>query len=211
MKLSRLLVLTIFSSFIGLNTSAQTPGCTSGAEAVAGMWNSFHSALAAPGLKTLEPVLPSELEVSPNEYRELIALSIITWNDYEKSDWATIGPRSLTLDNPETGTIWGQTSRTFILAPSATDSVRITIRKVNGRARTGVSVCTQTVDGSRQSVAEHNFPNTNNPLLQTFLIENATDKVISIAMRNYSVANKFEYIIEAKIPAPVKKRRRFGN
>lgn len=173
-------MIFIMSSF---SLQAQTPKCSNAASAVAEMWNSY-------GVWS-----PS---VSAQVYASLVRDAVRKWNQRAGNSWASIGPRHLTLNNRQaTGTIMGQTNRTFITEPAHGNSVRITLRKTDGRAKTGVTICTQTKNGSRRTVHSYTFNNGNRPQSKTFIIPNARGKVISVNMRNYSVGNKFKYTIKA--------------
>lgn len=173
-------MIFIMSSF---SLKAQTPKCSSAAAAVAEMWNSY-------GVWS-----PS---VSAQVYASLVRDAVRKWNQRAGNSWASIGPRHMTLNNRQaTGTILGQTNRTFITEPAHGNSVRITLKKTDGRAKTGVTICTQTKNGTRRTVHSYTFNNGNYTRTKTFVIPNARGKVISVNMRNYSVGNKFKYTIRA--------------
>lgn len=177
------LALSLIMFFSFSSAQAQTPKCSSAASAVAAMWNAY-------GVWT-----PS---VTAQAYGTLATDAIRKWNRKAGNSWGTIGPRHLSLKNKTaTGTILGQTNRTFITVPSRGNTVRITLRKTDGRAKTGVTICTQTKNGSRKTVKSYTFNNSRQPMSKTFVVPNAKGKVISVNMRNYSVGNKFKYTIKA--------------
>lgn len=121
------------------------------------------------------------------------------WNWIASNGTGTIGPRRLDIgESTETGTILGQTKSTFVTNPSFNNQVVITINKTDGRAETGVSICTHTQNGVTNTVTTYVFPNNNNGLSKTFTINNAKGKIISVAMKNNSVANRFQYNIKAE-------------
>lgn len=121
------------------------------------------------------------------------------WNWISSNGVGTVGPRRLDIgEGNETGKILGQTKRTFVTNPSFENQVKITITKTDGRAETGVSICTHTQDGVTSTVTTYVFPNNNNGQEKVFTINNAKGKIISVAMKNNSVANQFEYTIKAE-------------
>jgi len=120
------------------------------------------------------------------------------WNWIASNGIATIGPRRLDIgEDTEQCTILGQTKSTFVTNPSFNNQVVITINKTDGRAETGVSICTHTQAGVTSTVTTYVFPNNNNGQSKTFTINNAKGKIISVAMKNNSVGNRFEYSIKA--------------
>jgi hypothetical protein len=120
------------------------------------------------------------------------------WNWIASNGIGTIGPRRLDINgSTEQGTILGQTKSTFVTNPSFNNRVVVTINKVDGRAETGVAICTHTRDGVTNTVATYIFPNNNNGQTKTFTINSAKGKIISIAMKNNSVTNRFQYNISA--------------
>lgn len=121
------------------------------------------------------------------------------WNWISANGGSTIGPRLLEMDGGnEQGSITGQTKRTFVTPPSFENRVEITINKYDGRARTGVVICTQGRNGVTNQVHSYTFPNQNNGKVKKFVVNNARGKIIMIAMKNQSVGNKFKYRINAK-------------
>ncbi|MEM8887616.1 MAG: hypothetical protein AAGD28_06485 [Bacteroidota bacterium] len=181
--LVKTLILGMVFFMSSFSLQAQTPKCSSSAAAVAQMWNSYG---------TWNP------SISTQAYAALVRDAVSSWNNYARNRWATIGPRHLALNNRQaTGTILGQTNRTFVTVPARGNSVTITLRKTDGRAKTGVTICTQTKNGTRRTVHSYTFNNGNYTKTKTFTINNAKGKVISINMRNYSVGNKFKYTVKA--------------
>src|SRR5690606_23783244 len=110
------------------------------------------------------------------------------WNWIAGNSSATIGPRRLEIDGGnETGQILGQTKSTFVTPPSFNNQVVITINKFEGRAETGVTICTHGQNGVTETVTSYVFPNDNNGKVKSFTINNAKGKIISVAMKNNSV------------------------
>lgn len=120
------------------------------------------------------------------------------WNAIVSNGNANIGPRFLETDEGnESGTIMGQTQRTFITPPSFTNRMEVTINKHSGRAQTGVTICAVGKDGVVTQLHDYTFPNDNNGQVKKFNLQNVQGKIIIIAMRNQSVGNRFMYHVRA--------------
>ncbi|MEO0474163.1 MAG: hypothetical protein AAF206_31430 [Bacteroidota bacterium] len=174
-----------FTLSFGLTSlNAQTPGCSSAANTVSTMWQKYGEWSPSIGFSA---------------WASKADRAIRLWNQAARNSWATIGPRSLNLPrDTESGTILGQTNRTFVTPPSFHNTIEITINKTDGRAKTGITICTKSRNGSRRTVHSYTFNNGNRPMRKVFTINNAKGKVISVSMRNYSVGNKFKYTISSK-------------
>lgn len=121
------------------------------------------------------------------------------WNAIASNGGATIGPRLLEISGGnEQGSIAGQTKRTFVTPPSFEDTVTITINKYDGRAETGVVICSHGQDGVTRQLKQHTFESGRNGEVKTFTLTAVKGKIISVALRNRSVANKFKYRINAE-------------
>jgi hypothetical protein len=122
-----------------------------------------------------------------------------SWNWISSNSGANIGPRYLETDGGnEQGSITGQTKRTFVTPPSFNNTMTITINKYDGRAETGVIICSHGRDGVTKTLKTYTFPNNKNGSTKKFTLSGVKGKVISIAMKNKSVGNKFKYRIKAK-------------
>lgn len=185
-KCSLSLVICFF--LCNVTVSAQTPSCSSSAVVVSKMWKAWNNLKAG------------HASLLPNAtYMSRSAQAVRGWNSIVGNGWATIGPRDLLINHrSENGIIRGQTNRTFITPPSRNNTVTITLRKTDGKAKTGVTICTTDRNGNRRTVHSYTFNNGNYTRTKTFVISNARNKVISINMRNYSVGNKFNYSISAR-------------
>ena len=121
------------------------------------------------------------------------------WNWIASNGGATIGPRFLELDGGnKQGSISGQTKRTFVTPPSFEDTITITVNKYDGRAETGLVICSHGRDGVSRQLKSYTFENSKNGKVKTFTLNNVRGKIISVAMRNRSVGNKFKYRINAE-------------
>lgn len=110
-----------------------------------------------------------------------------------------IGPRYLGIDNKkQSGTVMGNTMRTFVTNPSANSSVEIILEKTDGRAKTGVMVCVYSKNGASRTLPVYEFPNGNGTRTKKFTVNNAKNKIIIVSIKNKSAANKFKYLISAK-------------
>jgi hypothetical protein len=180
---------TIFALLVisAVSISAKTqnvPNCNQGEKLAENTWNKW-------GI--WKP------DISPIPFKTEITRMKRHWNWISSNSIATIGPRKLDIGEEEKfGSIVGQSKRTFVTDPSYNNQVVITINKTDGRAETGVSICTHTEAGVTTSVATYVFPNGNDRAIKTFTINNAKGKIISIAMKNNSVTNQFEYRIKAE-------------
>lgn len=149
--------------------------------------------------KTWEKWGPWKPDILPIPFRHEVITLRNHWNWIVNNSGATVGPRRLEIDGGnETGNILGQTKSTFVTPPSFENKVVITINKYDGRAETGVTICTHGRDGVTTTVTSYVFPNDNNGKVKTFTVNNAKGKIISVAMKNNSVGNKFSYRINAK-------------
>jgi hypothetical protein len=121
------------------------------------------------------------------------------WNAIASNGGATVGPRFLELDGGnKQGSITGQTKRTFITPPSFDNRVEITVNKYDGKARTGVTICVQDRNGITTQKTSYVFPKNKNGKVKKFILNNVKGKIIIVAMKNLSVANKFKYKVKAK-------------
>ncbi len=125
------------------------------------------------------------------------------WDWIAQNGGLKVGPRMLSLDEGiQTGSITGQTKRTFVTAPSFYNQVKITVNKYQGKAETGVIICVQGKDGITTQKAQYTFPKGKNGKIKNFTLNNVRGKVIIVAMKNKSVGNKFKYRIEGKSTIP---------
>ncbi|MAU15991.1 MAG: hypothetical protein CMH46_10695 [Muricauda sp.] len=121
------------------------------------------------------------------------------WNWIANNGGATIGPRFLEVDGGnENGNIAGQTKRTFVTPPSFNNTMTITINKYGGRAETGVVICSHGRNGVTRQLKSYTFPNSRNGSVKKFTLSGVKGKIISVAMKNRSIGNKFKYKINAK-------------
>lgn len=121
------------------------------------------------------------------------------WNWIASNSGETIGPRFLDVDGGiENGTIVGQTSSTFVTPPSFNDRLEVMINQHNGIAQTGVVICAMDRDGSLTQLETFTFPTNTKGQTKKFILNNVGGKVVIVAMKNLSAANRFQYRISAK-------------
>ncbi len=121
------------------------------------------------------------------------------WNWIVSNSPNTIGPRLLEVDGGNNnGSIVGQTKSTFVSPPSFNNRVVITINKYQGRAETGVVICSHGRDGVTQVLKSYTFPNDRNGKVKKFVLTGVKGKIISVSMKNKSVGNKFKFRIKAE-------------
>src|SRR5690606_23378567 len=174
--------LALFA-FVGNVEAQNPPNCNQGANVAEKTWEKW-----GPWQPKIQ-LIPFKAEVA--KLRQF-------WNWIASNSSATVGPRRLEIDNQnETGNILGKTKSTFVTHPSFNNKVTITIEKFDGKAKTGVTICTHERNGTINTVTTYQFPNENSPRTKTFVVNNAKGKIISVAMENHSVGNKFKYRIKA--------------
>jgi len=142
---------------------------------------------------------PYKMNISLIPFKNEVRLLKNSWNTIASNGGATIGPRFLDTDgSKEQGSIAGQTKRTFVTPPSFNNKMTITINKYDGKAQTGVIICSHGQNGITKTLKEYTFPKDKNGKVKIFTLTGVKGKIISVAMRNKSVANKFKYRIKAK-------------
>ena len=142
---------------------------------------------------------PWQPNISFNPWKNKVKRIKNVWNAIASNGSATIGPRFLEMDGGnETGTIYGQTKRTFVTPPSFENRIELTINKYDGKARTGVVICVQGRDGVTTERASYIFPKDKNGKVKKFTLNNVKGKIIIVAIKNLSVGNTFKYRINAK-------------
>jgi hypothetical protein len=182
--MKKIIYLLIVSFSIVKANSQNTPNCNQGEKLAENTWNKW-------GI--WKP------DISPIPFKTEVTRMKRHWNWISSNNITTIGPRRLDIgEGDEFGSILGQSKRTFVTNPSLNNQVVVTINKTDGRAETGVSICTHTEAGVTTSVTTYVFPNGNDRETKSFTINNAKGKIISVAMKNNSVGNQFEYRIKAE-------------
>ncbi len=175
-------ILSIFCLLVSSNLAAQN--CNQGKKLAEKTWEQWG---------------PWKPNISLTPFKGSVKKIKRAWNAIASNGGATIGPRFLEMDGGnEQGTVQGQTKRTFTTPPSFEDEITITINKYDGKARTGVVICAHGRDGVTRQLKSYEFPNDRNGKVKTFKLTGVRGKIISVAMSNKSVGNKFKYRINAK-------------
>ncbi|SDD66116.1 hypothetical protein SAMN04488104_104510 [Algoriphagus faecimaris] len=121
------------------------------------------------------------------------------WNWIASNSGEIVGPRFLDVDGGiENGTIIGQASSTFVTPPSFNNRLEVTINQYNGIAQTGVVICAMDRDGSLTQLETFTFPVNSKGQTKKFILNNVSGKIVIVAMKNLSAANRFQYRINAK-------------
>lgn len=76
--------------------------------------------------------------------------------------------------------------------------MKVTINKYDGKAKTGVVICSHGRDGITKTLKEFTFPNDKKGKTKVFTLTGVKGKIITIAMKNNSVGNMFKYRINAE-------------
>jgi len=181
--MKKLIVLIVISVFTFSNQT-QAQNCNQGAKLAKNTWEQWG---------------PWKPHISLIPFQSEVRKIKRAWNAIASNGGATVGPRFLEIDGGnKQGSIAGQTKRTFITPPSFDNKVEITINKYDGKARTGVTICVQGRDGVTTNKTSYIFPKDKNGKIKKFVLNNVKGKIIIVAMKNLSVANKFKYKIKAK-------------
>ncbi|QIE59183.1 hypothetical protein G5B37_06300 [Rasiella rasia] len=178
-------VIILFSiAVFAFTFSAEAQNCNQGAKLAKAAWQKYG---------------PWKPNITLNPFKASIRPLKNGWNWIASNGGANIGPRYLEIDGGnETGSITGQTKRTFITHPSFNNNVKLTINKYDGRAKTGVVICVQGKDGVTTQKTSYIFPNDRNGKDKVFNLRNVKGKIIIVSMKNQSVGNKFKYRIKAE-------------
>lgn len=181
MKKSIIVITVVMLAF---SFTSQAQNCNQGKKLAEKSWEEFG---------------PWKPNFSLIPFKNQVAKMKNAWNWISSNGGANIGPRYLEVDGGnENGSITGQTKRTFVTPPSFNNTMKITINKYDGRAETGVVICSHGRDGITKTLKTFTFPNDKNGKTKVFTLSGVKGKIISVAMKNNSVANKFKYRINAQ-------------
>ena len=120
------------------------------------------------------------------------------WNSAVGNSWATIGPRRLTPE-VQSGTIQGQTARTFVGVAPVFSRTTVTVDKEGGQAPTEVTVCAYDRDGRSEVIARRSFARGRNTDLgpERLDVTGANGRMIAVNINGNPTnpLNRFEYEI----------------
>ena len=182
--MKKVIILSLVALFaISFNADAQN--CNQGKKLAQKTWQKFNK--------------PWKVNINPIAYATGVKAIKTGWNAIAANSGAAIGPRFLDTDgSKQTGSVSGQTKRTFVTPPSFNKKMTITINKYQGKAETGVIICSHDEQGRTKTLREYTFKKDKNGKVKKFELNNVKGKIISVAIRNRSVANKFKYRVTAK-------------
>jgi len=178
------IILFVSIALFAFTFTAEAQNCNQGAKLAKATWQKYG---------------PWKPNITLNPFKASIKPIKNGWNWIASNGGANIGPRYLEIDGGnESGSITGQTKRTFVTHPSFNNNVKLTINKYDGKAKTGVVICVQGKDGITTQKTSYIFPNGKNGKTKVFNLRGVKGKIIIVSMKNQSVGNKFKYRINAK-------------
>jgi hypothetical protein len=141
-----------------LATPVYAQGCSSVADMAADAWHEYGDAARKIGCASVGAgtaiasggvALPAAIQQyskcvrSTKEAKELTEDMIGFYNEkLGKEGWGELGPRAYQLGEPAEGTIPSKGQRTFVSAPLEIHKTNLKIKKLAGRGKTDVTVCT---------------------------------------------------------------------
>jgi len=122
------------------------------------------------------------------------------WNNANHNSWATIGPRKLELNRPERGRLVSHTGRLFISPyPILSDTVTLNIKKLGGKAKTHVTICSHAPGDRnwREGSVIFDSGKRNKGANWPLTIRNVKGKYIAVHLTSKSMVNTFQYQVSA--------------
>ena len=119
------------------------------------------------------------------------------WNKFfasGDSEWATWGPRGISVDWEE-GTIVGGFKRSFFGAGLATFKSTVEVTKRGGQAEAFLTVCELDYDGKVVSKQRKSFPAGSGDVGKTvtFTVDHSDNRILGVVVDTPASVNKFEY------------------
>jgi len=149
MRLGTIILSSIIATGVAAapTTEAHAGGCESGIKVTSDIWAKHDTELKALGCAVVS--VASEGAVPPNvcldaanKVQKVAEDMIEFWNKTAKNSWARIGPRRLSLGETVKGKLVSTGGRLFIgEMPISADEVELRIEKLDGKAKTEVTVC----------------------------------------------------------------------
>lgn len=178
--LSLALLAAVPSAMLAAPSSAHAGDCGSVSSVTADLWSEFG---------TLAANLP---------YASKVDAMIKFWNTMAGDGWGHIGPRRLVYGTNLAGTIVGPTDRVFIAeTPTNESSVEIKIKKLDGKAKTSVTVCKVDGAGNKVKVWDFTADNGNYTKTWTKTVSGVKDQIVTVHLHGHSATNKFKYTVRA--------------
>ncbi|HWB74673.1 MAG TPA: hypothetical protein VG755_06950 [Nannocystaceae bacterium] len=151
MKLHSIILSTLITGSVAAApvADAHAGGCESGTKIAADIWDEHDVVLKKLGCAIVS--VASEGAVPPNacldaadKVAKVVDDMIKFWNGAAKNSWAKIGPRRLALGETLKGKLVSTGGRLFITdRPLEEDSVELRLEKLDGKAKTEVTVCSE--------------------------------------------------------------------
>ena len=131
-------------------------------------------------------------------YAEKVDEMIKFWNSMAGNSWAKIGPRRLDYGTNLDGTVVGPTTRVFVAeTPTNTDKVEIKLNKLDGKAKTSVTVCKVDKSGRKTKLWDFTADNGNYTKTWTKTLSGVKDELVTVNIVGHSATNKFKYTLRA--------------
>ena len=136
-------------------------------------------------------------------YIDKVDKMITFWNSMAGNSWAKIGPRRLEYGKTMSGTVTGPTSRVFIAeTPSDMKQADVTIKKLDGKAKTSITVCKVDASGNQQKVWDFTVENGNGTETFTRTVKGLEGKLLTVHINGHSATNSFKYTVRANKKNP---------
>jgi hypothetical protein len=131
-------------------------------------------------------------------YAEKVDEMIKFWNSMAGNSWAKIGPRRLDFGKNLNGSVVGPTSRVFIAeTPSNKDKVEVKIDKLDGKAKTSITVCSVDKAGRKTKLWDFTADNGNYTKTWKKTVSGVKDGIVTVNIVGHSATNKFKYTVRA--------------
>ena len=174
------------ASTVALPSQAHAGDCGSVTSVTSDLWNKYE--------EYLRDNLP---------YAKTVDKMVKFWNSMAGNSWAKIGPRRLEYGKNLKGTVVGPTDRVFIAeTPADKKHAEITIKKLDGKAKTSITVCKVGSDGKPQKVWDFTAENGKGTKTWTKTVKGMKDKILTVHIKGHSATNKFKYTVNAKKKNP---------
>lgn len=175
-----LLTAAVSTSMLAAPSTANAGDCGSVASVTSDLWSKYGQ-------------LASNLP-----YADKVDEMIKFWNQMAGNSWAHIGPRRLDYGTNLAGTVVGPTDRVFIAAaPTNKSSVEVKINKLDGKAKTSVTVCKVDAAGNKVKLWDFTADNGNYTKTWTKTVSGMQDQILTVHLHGHSATNKFKYTVRA--------------
>jgi hypothetical protein len=179
LTLSLLTAIVPATMLVAPNT-AQAGDCGSVASVTSDLWDKYGA-------------LASNLP-----YTQKVDEMIKFWNSMAGNSWAKIGPRRLDFGKNLAGTVVGPTTRVFIAeTPSDKNQVEVKIDKLDGKAKTSITVCKVDKTGRKTKLWDFTADNGSYTKTWTKTLSGVKDELITVNIAGHSATNKFQYTVRA--------------